>query len=128
VALWLNAAGMRANVLAEALAAKGLPFVRTQPVPLEDLAALLITPDAHLITLREAFVGFVLPSKVYGCIESGKDIVFVGPRASDVHLLCSRNRASGRYFQCSVADISAVCAALEAIGATNNQSLIVQQQ
>jgi hypothetical protein len=121
VGLWLNAAGTRAKVLADALTEKGLPFVRTQPVPLEDLAALLVTPDAHLITLRDAFVGFVLPSKVYGCIESEKDILFVGPRASDVHLLCSRNRPSGRYFHCAVADVSTLCAALEAIGATNSQ-------
>jgi hypothetical protein len=128
VALWLNAAGTRASVLADALARKGLPFVRSQPVPLEDLAALLVTPDAHLITLRDAFVGFVLPSKVYGCIESGKDIVFVGPRASDVHLLCSRDRTTGRYFHCAVADVNALCAVLEAIGAANNQPRFAHQQ
>jgi hypothetical protein len=128
VGLWLNAAGTRANTLADALAVKGLPFVRTRPVPLERLASLLVTADAHLITLRDAFAGFVLPSKVYGCIESGRDIVFVGPRASDVHLLCSQNRASGRYFHCDVADVNALHAALEAIGATSNQPRLEEQR
>jgi hypothetical protein len=127
VALWLNAAGTRANTLEHALTEKGLPFVRTQPVPLERLAGLLVTPDAHLITLRDAFVGFVLPSKVYGCLESGKDVVFIGPRASDVHLLCSRSRVGARYYQCSVGDENAVYAALEAIAATNNEPRFVQQ-
>jgi hypothetical protein len=128
VALWLNAAGARANMLADALTEKALPFVRTQPVALESLAALLVTPDAHLITLRDGFVGFVLPSKVYGCMESGKDIVFIGPRASDVHLLCSRNTAGGRYRQCDVGDVGGVYAALEAIGAAQEQRQLVRQQ
>jgi hypothetical protein len=128
VALWLNAAGARANVLASALAEKGLPFLRTQPVPLDHLASLLITPDAHLITLRDAFVGFVLPSKVYGCVESGKDVVFIGPGTSDVHLLCSQQRTSGRYFQCNVGDVEAVYAALEAIGATQDQPRFAEQR
>jgi hypothetical protein len=127
VALWLNAAGTRASTLADALSEKALPFVRTQPVPLESLAALLVTPDAHLITLRDAFVGFVLPSKVYGCMESGKDIVYIGPRASDVHLLSSRSPAGGRYFQCDVNDVSAVYAALEAIGAAHDQPELARQ-
>jgi hypothetical protein len=128
VALWLNAAGTRANVLADALTKEGLPFVRTQPVPLDQLASLLVTPDAHLITLRDAFVGFVLPSKVYGCIESGKDIIFIGPRASDVHLLCGQKRGPGRYFHCDVADVSAVCSALEAIANINEPVRLPEQQ
>ncbi len=128
VVLWLNAAGTRANVLADALTEEELPFVRTQPVPLDQLASLLVTPDAHLISLRDAFVGFVLPSKVYGCVESGKDIIFIGPRASDVHLVCSQKRGSGRYFHCDVADVNAVCSALEAIASMNDQARFPDQQ
>ena len=48
-----------------------------------------MTPDAHLITLSDAFVGFVLPSKVHGCIASGRPVLFIGSaavgRASAVH-------------------------------------------
>jgi hypothetical protein len=88
VVLWLNAVGSGADRVEQILRRGGLPFVRTQPVPLEQLAALLLAPDSHLITLSDAFVGFALPSKVHACIASQKPIVFIGSRRSDVHLLC----------------------------------------
>jgi hypothetical protein len=113
VRLWLNAQGARAETLYAELKARGLPCHRTRPVPLEALARLLVTPDAHLITLRPPFAGYVLPSKVYGCIASGKPILFVGPRESDVHLLC---RSSGvAYRHADVGDAEAVFRALESL-------------
>lgn len=87
-ALWLNAVGAGADRLASGLTAAGAPLARTQPVPLADLAGVLMAADAHLITLLPSFAGLVLPSKVYGCIETGKPIIFVGPQSSDVDLLC----------------------------------------
>jgi hypothetical protein len=59
------------------------------PAPLEQLPSILAAADAHLITLRSEFAGIVLPSKVYSCIASGRPVLFVGPKESDVHLLCS---------------------------------------
>jgi len=116
VALWLNASGAGAQALENDLLREGLPFHRTQPVPLEQLAGVLIATDAHLITLRNPFAGFVLPSKVYGCVESGKDILFIGPEDSDVHLLCSTRQASGRYFRADVGDADQVFRILETLG------------
>ena len=69
VVLWLNAVGSAAGAVAKAVSRSRLPMERSTPVPLDGLARLLVTPDAHLIALSDAFVGFVLPSKVYGCIE-----------------------------------------------------------
>ena len=80
-------------------------------VPLEKLANLLVTPDAHLITLSDAFVGFVLPSKVHGCIASNKPIIFVGSDRSDVHRLCLASTAC--YQRISVGDVAGCAAALE---------------
>jgi hypothetical protein len=80
-------------------------------VPLEELARLLITPDAHLITLSDAFVGYVLPSKVHGCLASNKPIIFVGSDRSDVHRLCLGGAAS--YLRVSVGDVEAGASALE---------------
>jgi hypothetical protein len=53
-----------------------LPYLRSTLVPLEELARLLITPHAHLITLSDAFVGYVLPSK--STAASNKPILFIG--------------------------------------------------
>src|SRR5262249_30317913 len=78
----------RAIEVEKRLRAEGIPVARTPPVPLEQLSALLAAADAHLIALRPQFSGIVLPSKVYGCIASGRPIIFVGPRSSDVDLLC----------------------------------------
>lgn len=115
MALWLNAQGARADALEKSLKAEDLPFHRTRPVPLEQLASLLITPDAHLITLRDEFVGYVLPSKVHGCVESGRPILYIGSTESDVHLLCSTKSTPGRYFHADVGDEEAVFQALEAL-------------
>ncbi|HEX4965333.1 MAG TPA: glycosyltransferase [Thermoanaerobaculia bacterium] len=115
VALWLNATGARADRLAAALRGEGLPFHRSLPVPLGFLPRLLMTPDAHLITLRDEFVGYVLPSKIYGCIQSGRRLLYVGSPRSDVHLLASRDLPADRYQRVDVGDVAGVARALEAI-------------
>jgi hypothetical protein len=113
VALWLNATGAGAETLQRALRIEKLPFHRTRTVPLNRLASLLVTPDGHLITLREQFWGYVLPSKVYGCIDSGKPILYIGPQESDVHLLCSTKSTPGEYARAANGDAEAVFRMLE---------------
>jgi hypothetical protein len=103
--LWLNAVGGKADRVEARLRAGGLPFYRSNLVPLEDLPRLLVTVDVHLITLREAFVGYVLPSKVHACIKSGKRILFVGSAHSDVHLLASEALAPDLYDRVDVDDV-----------------------
>jgi hypothetical protein len=115
VGLWLNATGARADACEQALRAEGLAVARSRPVPLGDLPRLLLAADAHLITLRDAFVGYVLPSKVYGCLAAGGDVLYVGSRGSDVHLLCSRALPASGYRQVEVGDAEGVAQALEAI-------------
>jgi hypothetical protein len=114
VGLWLNATGARADRCEAALRAEGLPVHRGRPVPLDQLPGLLLAADAHLITLRDPFVGYVLPSKVYACLESRRDVLYVGSRQSDVHLLCSR-ACTGGYFQVEVGDDEGLARALEEI-------------
>ncbi|HEY3569708.1 MAG TPA: hypothetical protein VGP73_17375 [Thermoanaerobaculia bacterium] len=116
VALWLNATGTRADRVEEILRREGLPVHRGRPVPLEQLPRLLVTPDAHLITLRDGFVGYVLPSKVYGCVQSGRGVLYVGSPASDVHLLCEREIPPERYWRADAGDPAGVFRALEEIG------------
>jgi hypothetical protein len=114
VGLWLNATGARADRFERALRDEGLPVHRSQPVPLAELPRLLVAADAHLITLRDPFVGYVLPSKVHACLESRCDVLYIGSRLSDVHLLCSQALPAG-YLQVEVGDAAGVARALEEI-------------
>lgn len=116
VGLWLNAIGAGADVVEQRLKAEGLPVVRGRPVPFGDLGRLLVTPDAHLITLRDGFVAYVIPSKTYGCIASGKDVLYIGSPESDVDLICREGQREGqRYIRTDVGDVEAAFQALETL-------------
>ncbi|HEY7216642.1 MAG TPA: hypothetical protein VIC28_18620, partial [Thermoanaerobaculia bacterium] len=117
VALWLNATGAKADRVEEILRGENLPVHRSRPFPLELLPSLLVTPDAHLITLRDGFVGYVLPSKVHGCVQSGRTVLYVGSPRSDVHLLCSQGLPPERYHRVDTGDAEGVARALEEIAA-----------
>lgn len=116
VALWLNATGSKADRVEEILRREGLPVHRGRLVPLDELPRLLVTPDAHLITLRDGFVGYVLPSKVYGCVQSGRGVLYVGSPGSDVHLLCAQGAPPELYWRADTGDPAGVFQALEEIG------------
>ena len=115
IGLWLNAVGSSADQVERRLREHGLPVARTRPLPLADLPRLLVTPHAHLITLKDAFVGYVLPSKVHGCIASGRPILFIGSEDSDVHLLCTQANLRLLYQRVAVGDAEGVCKALETL-------------
>jgi hypothetical protein len=118
-ALWLNATGTNVGVVEMRLRSAGIPVARTLPVPIGKLPGVLVAADAHLITLRAPFACFVLPSKVYGCISSQRPILFIGPRSSDVHLLCTQ-AALPTYEQIEPGDASAFSAALERLADANS--------
>ena len=111
---WLNATGAKADRVEQELRSRGVPIYRSKLVPLDELPRLLITADVHLITLRDPFVGYVLPSKVHACVESGKRILFVGSDMSDVHLLASQ-AGSDRYARVNVGDVDGLVSALQAM-------------
>jgi hypothetical protein len=109
--LWLNATGSGVDSVIAPLRAAGIPFARTDPVALEQLPAILAAADVHLIALRPAFSGLVVPSKIYGCLQSGRPILFVGPKTSDVHLLCMQAKGT-IYEHVDPGDVDAFAAAL----------------
>ena len=113
VVLWLNATGAKADRVEEILRRQGLPVHRSRPLSLELLPRLLVTPDAHLVTLRDELVGFVLPSKIYGCLQSGRTLVYVGSPRSDIHLLASQSLPPDRYLRVDVGDPAGMARALE---------------
>jgi hypothetical protein len=112
---WLNATGAKADRVERELRSRGVPIYRSRLVPIDDLPRLLIAADAHLVTLRDPFVGYVLPSKIHGCIDSGKRILFIGSKDSDVHLLASRALPPDRYQRVSVDDVRGLVNALQAM-------------
>ena len=126
VLLWLNAVGGGADKVEAALKARSLPFVRGAPVPTEQLASLLVTPDAHLITLSDAFVGFVLPSKVHGCIASGRQVLFIGSAASDVHRLCTE-KMRVPYWRVDVGDAEGCARVLERMAQSSQRAAPAQR-
>ena len=111
--LWINATGARADRVERELRARGVPFYRSHLVPLEQLGSLLIAVDVHLVTLRDSFVGYVLPSKIHACITSGKRIFFIGSQASDVHRLAVASVESGRYRRVDVGEVADAVSAME---------------
>jgi hypothetical protein len=113
VRLWLSATGDGAEELGRRLSAQGLPFHRSPPVPLERLAGLLRAPHAHLVTLKDAFVGYVMPSKIYACVQSARPILFVGSADSDVDLVGRQSPAG--YWRVPCGDVAGFAAALEEI-------------
>lgn len=113
VCLWLSATGGGAEEVARRLGAAGLPFHRSSPVPLEQLPGLLRAPAAHLVTLRDSFVGYVMPSKIYACLESAKPVIFVGSAESDVDLLA--RSAPGGYWRVSCRNFKGFAEALESL-------------
>ncbi|MGQ0580717.1 MAG: hypothetical protein ACT4O6_02175 [Reyranella sp.] len=122
VRLWLSATGAGADDLVARFTEQRLPFHKSRPVPLERLAGLLRTPDAHLVTLKDAFVGFVMPSKIYACIESGKPVVFVGSAESDVDLL-ARAAEPDSYWRVASGDPAGFAAALEQLADRSSEPL-----
>jgi hypothetical protein len=120
VRLWLSATGAGADDLARRLTAQGLPFHRSPPVPLERLAGLLRAPHAHLVTLKDAFVGYVMPSKIYACIDSSRPTLFVGSAESDVDLLA--RPAEAGYWRVPCGGVAGFAEALEQIANTTNRA------
>jgi hypothetical protein len=112
---WLNATGSKADRVESRLRAAGSPVYRSSLVPLTDLARLLVTPDVHLITLKDPFVGYVLPSKVHACIDSGKRILFVGSARSDVDHLAKGALSPDMYYRVDVGDVDRLVAVLHAL-------------
>lgn len=122
VYLWLSATGAGAEELASRFSAARLPFHQSSPVPLERLSGLLRAPAAHLVTLRDEFVGYVMPSKIYACIESGKPIVFVGSPHSDVDLLAKP--APAGYWRVPCGDSDGLATALEELADRSGEGSI----
>jgi len=58
--------------------------------PRESLEDSLAAADVHLVSLRPALEGLILPSKVYGILAAGRPLLFIGDPDGDVGRLVER--------------------------------------
>jgi hypothetical protein len=112
VRLWVNGTGVRVAELKAYCETHDLPLHLTGPARLDQLPGLLLAADAHLVLLGEAFWGYVLPSKIYACLESRRPILYVGPAESDIALLLESQDGHG-HAQARPGDVDACYGALE---------------
>lgn len=81
-------AGARRAALEEQAAARGLSNVKFRPYQhRKRLAESLSVADAHLVCLRDAMEGLVVPSKFYGVIAAGRPCLFVGNPQGEIPTL-----------------------------------------
>ena len=110
--LWLNATGIGIKDLHAFCELNELPVHVTPPVPLEALPGVLMAADAHLVSLKEPFWGYVIPSKIYGCLATNRPVLYIGPAQSDLHALVS---GYPRNYSVRNGDVKTASEALETI-------------
>jgi len=100
--VWLFiGSGALFDVLKAEVARRRLTSVRFKPYqPKALLAESLSAADVHLVSLRPALEGLIVPSKFYGIAAAGRPAVFVGDADGEIaHLLarlgCGRTVATG---------------------------------
>jgi len=49
----------------------------------EETPGLLASARVHLITMSPGWEGVVVPSKLYGCVRTGRPVLFIGPENAD---------------------------------------------
>jgi hypothetical protein len=49
----------------------------------EETPGLLASARVHLVTMSPGWEGIVVPSKLYGCIRTGRPVLFIGPENAD---------------------------------------------
>jgi colanic acid biosynthesis glycosyl transferase WcaI len=78
-------AGAELLSLQQEVASRGLPNVLFRPYqPRERLSYSLSVVDLHLVSLRPALEGLIVPSKFYGIAAAGRPILFMGSPKGEI--------------------------------------------
>ena len=105
----------------ERIAASGLKNLRLLPYqPLSQLAESLSAADVHLVSMGDAMVGIVHPSKIYSAMAVGRPILALGPRRSHIASLVREHRIGWHVEHGAVAD---AVSALREIASTEPEPL-----
>jgi glycosyltransferase involved in cell wall biosynthesis len=77
--------GPRRPYVEREVARRGLTNVTFRPhVDRGELGQSLTAGDVHLVTLRDAVAGLVVPSKIYGVLAAGRPTLYVGPEQGEI--------------------------------------------
>ncbi len=75
--------GLGRREIEDAVRKHGLSNVRTLPYqPLSELRHSLSAADVHVVSMGDAMVGIVHPSKIYGAMAVGRPVLVLGPKSS----------------------------------------------
>ena len=84
VFLFIGGGAQRGRIEEEARR-RGLENIIFKPYqPRERLALSLTVPDVHLISLRPALEGLIVPSKFYGIAAAGRPTIFIGSKNGEI--------------------------------------------
>jgi colanic acid biosynthesis glycosyl transferase WcaI len=89
--------GARYAQLKQEAEARGLTSLRFEPYqPRESLSNSLSVADVHIVSLRPAMEGLIVPSKLYGIMAAGRPTIFVGDLDGEIARLV-------RIYDCGIA-------------------------
>ncbi|TKB65428.1 MAG: glycosyltransferase family 4 protein [Nitrospira sp.] len=79
-------------------AERGLANVQFRPYqPADRLRWSLSVPDVHLVSLRPALEGLIVPSKFYGIAAAGRPVIHVGDLDGEIPRILERERCGWSY-------------------------------
>ncbi len=77
---------------------RGLTNVQFRPYqPADRLRWSLSVPDVHLVSLRPALEGLIVPSKFYGIAAAGRPVIHVGDLDGEIPRILERERCGWSY-------------------------------
>ncbi len=106
-------AGDGYHELRDLFAERGIANVRFRPYqPRARLGQSLTAPDLHLVSLKPACEGLVMPSKLYGILAAGRPVAFIGDEHGDAARLVREHDAGLVAAPTRIAELAAEIRAL----------------
>lgn len=117
----LIGAGKQLPELEATVRAQRLPNVMFRPFQRrETLAHSLTAPDCHIVSLRPALEGLIVPSKLYSSIAAGRPVIFLGAPDGEVGRLLNDGPPFG--IQVAPDDVAGLVSAIEGLNADRVRS------
>jgi colanic acid biosynthesis glycosyl transferase WcaI len=98
---------------------RGLSNVIIKPFqPTNGLKESLTVPDVHLVSLRPALEGLIVPSKFYGIAAAGRPTIFIGDPAGEIPAILASSDCGATV---AVGDVGALVSGIRALRSAPTQ-------